>query len=45
VELLQSDLAVFAMLAAGVIATGLAIAADYAPELRRRRASKTERLR
>lgn len=45
-EWLFGDLAIFAMLVAGVAATGIAILADHAPERRRRRgAAKTEQLR
>lgn len=44
-ELLQTDLGVLAMLVVGLVASGLAIAADYAPELRRKRSlTRTEPL-
>ena len=44
-ELLQSDLAILAVLMTGMVATGIAIVADYAPDRRRRRSdAKTERL-
>ncbi len=46
VELLTSDVGILAVLMTGIVATGLAILADYAPERRRRReVSKTQRLR
>lgn len=45
VELLQTDLGVLGMLVAGLVASGIAIAADYAPERRRKRSmTRTEPL-